>query len=212
MDIRVSEASSVIIHHVDPENAADFLEWQRNIAAAAAQLPGYQATDVYPPVGSQLDWVVIVHFATAQALQAWLASPQRTEWLGKLHNVNYEVKSFPGGFGAWFTQPGSTSSRALPPSWKMVLSVLLALYPTAMLLAIFLSPIVRHVSLAAAILMGNVLSLCILQWGVMPVLERALSPWLRSSGKHATAVTVWGTVGIVLAPILMAIGFHFAYG
>lgn len=212
MEVRVSQASSVIIHRVPSADAAEFIEWQRTISAAAAKFAGYQATDVYPPTGGMLEWVVIVHFDKPEALQGWLASPERSECLKKLHGVDYEVKTLPGGFGAWFTRPGAASQRNLPPSWKMVLTVLLVLYPTAMMLAILLAPIVNRVSLAAAILVGNVLSLCILQWAVMPVVQRALSPWLLASGKHARAITIWGTVLIVLAPIVMAIGFHFAYG
>lgn len=201
MEVRVSRASSVIVHRVTLDGAERFLEWQRGISAAAAEFPGYQATDIYPPADGQPEWVVIVHFDHPETLQRWLGSPLRAEWLARLQGTaaRFQMKTLPGGFGAWFTGSLGQSEGALPPSWKMVLSVLLGLYPMVMLLTIFVGPYTKRLGPAADLLIGNVLSVSLLQWVVMPALRIVLGPWLRARGPQGKAVTIWGLVLVLFA-------------
>jgi antibiotic biosynthesis monooxygenase (ABM) superfamily enzyme len=207
VEVRVSRASSVIVHRVPPDGTERFLEWQRGITATTAEFPGYQATDIYPPADGQPEWVVIVHFDHPEALQRWLDSPSRAEWLAKLQGAEagFQLKTLTSGFGAWFTGSLGQSKDALPPSWKMVLSVLLGLYPTVMLLTIFVGPHTKRLGLAADMLIGNALSVSLLQWAVMPVLQIVLGPWLRASGPQGKAVTIWGLVLVlfVLAGLML---------
>ena len=81
-DLAVGEATvTVDTKNLKPANAAAvFLEWQRGISAAAAEFPGYQTTEVYPPQAGDQEWVVVVHFGDAKSLQDWLDSPKRAEW------------------------------------------------------------------------------------------------------------------------------------
>jgi antibiotic biosynthesis monooxygenase (ABM) superfamily enzyme len=207
VEVRVSRASSVIVHRV-PSGAADrFLEWERGISQATAAFPGYEATDVYPPTEGQQDWVVIVHFDNPDALQHWLDSPLRAEWIAKLQGVDFQVKTLPAGFGAWFSGQLGSPER-LPPSWKIVVSVVLALYPTVMLLTIFVSPYVNHLGLATSMLISNVLSVCLLQWVVTPAFDVLLAPWLRARGPQGTGLTCWGLVLILLALAGMTLLFR----
>lgn len=200
MEVRVSRASSVIVHHVPPGGGDRFLEWERGISDAMAQFPGYQATEVYPPVeGQQQEWVVVLHFSNSESLQRWLDSSVRAEWLAKLRGVagDFELKTLPAGFGSWFTGNLGSSER-LPPDWKMVLTVLLALYPTVMLLTIFVGPLTNRFGLAAGMLISNAMSVSLLQWVIMPVLRVVLSSWLRAGGREGKPVTVGGLVLILL--------------
>src|SRR5262249_44525616 len=100
VEVRVSGASSVIVHRVPDEGAERLLERQRGISAATAGLPGYRATDVYPPAEGQQEWVVILHFANPEDQQRWLGSPLRAEWLAKLDGAaaDFQVKTLSGGF------------------------------------------------------------------------------------------------------------------
>lgn len=200
MEVRISRASTVIIHRVPPSGADRFLEWQRGIAAAAEAFPGYQTTDVYPPADGQEEWVVVLHFDKPEALQRWLASSSRAEWLAKLRGAEaaFQARTLLAGFSAWFTGLLGPSPQ-LPQAWKIVLSVLLGLYPTAMLLTIFVSAYTRRLGVAEDILIGNALCVIILQWAVMPVVRVLLGPWLRASGSRGRAVTIGGLVLIALA-------------
>jgi antibiotic biosynthesis monooxygenase (ABM) superfamily enzyme len=198
VEVRVSRASSVILHRVPPGGADRFLEWERGIAEATAQFPGYQATDVYPPAEGQQEWVVILHFDKPESLQRWLDSPVRSEWVAKLQGADFQVKTLPAGFGAWFLGEMGPPGGQLPPAWKMALTVLLGLYPTVMLLTIFVGPLTNRLGLAAAMLIGNALSVSLLQWVVMPMLRLVLGPWLQASGRSGKAGTVGGLVLILL--------------
>ncbi len=209
MEVRTSRASSVIVHRVPPDCSERFLEWQRGISAAVTAFPGYQATDVYPATNEQQQWVVILHFANPEALRGWLESPVRAEWLTKLRGeeARFQQKTLPSGFGMWFAGLFGPSDTPLPPAWKMALVVLLALYPTVMLLMILVRPYTDPLGMAAATLIGNVLSVALLQWAVTPALQIVLAPWLRARGPQGRAVTLIG-LGVV---VLVLIGLMFLF-
>jgi uncharacterized protein len=198
VEVRVSGALSVIVHRVPPDDAGRFLEWRRGIAGAMDGFPGYQATDVYPPAEGQQDRVVILHSARPDDLQNWLESPLRAEGLAKLPRAeaNFELKTLPGGFGAWLTGPlGRTAEPMLP--WKMAMSVLLGLYTTVMLLTLFVGPLASRLGSAAAALIGNTLSVNLLHRAAIPTLQGVLGPWLRPGRPRAGALTIGGTVLIL---------------
>ena len=152
----------------------------------------------------------IVHFADPEGLRRWLGSPLRAEWLAKLHGpeADFQVKTLPGGFGAWFTGLLGRPEASVPRPWKMALSVLLGLYPTVMLLTLFVGPYTNRFGLAASMLFGNALSVSILQWAVMPVLQVMLGPWLRVTGPQAGIVTIRGSVLILLVLVGLMLFFR----
>jgi uncharacterized protein len=64
------------------------------------------------------------------------------------------------------------------PKWKTGLSVLVGLYPTVVLLTLAISEIWPGGPLWATLLVGNICSVSLLTWLVMPVVTRALRFWL----------------------------------
>jgi antibiotic biosynthesis monooxygenase (ABM) superfamily enzyme len=195
LEVRVSRASAVVVQRVSAALVDWFMEWQRGISVAAEDFAGYRVTDVYPPADDQRDeWVVVIHFDDEKSLQEWLGSSVRAEWVEKLQKQvgDFELKALPGGFGPWFAGLGHDPERTPPPSWKMALTVLLGLYPTVMVLALFPGPYMQPLGLAWAMLISNVLSVCILQWVVMPLLNIPLAPWLKASSDKQRALSVGG--------------------
>ena len=209
MEVRISRASAVVVQHV-PEALADwFMEWQRGATGAAEGFVGYSGTDVYPPGDNGRDeWVVLIHFDDEKSLQEWLGSPVRAQWVEKLQAQvgDFELKALPGGFGPWFA--GQTTGPAPPPSWKMALTVLLGLYPTVMLLTLFPGPYTEPLGVAVAMLIGNALSVCILQWAVMPALNMALAPWLMANSEKQRAFSVGGLFLILVLLVGLALLFR----
>lgn len=202
MNAAAPRASSVIVHRVAPEHVERFLAWQQGIIQAAATYPGYQLTESYPPLDPALrEWVVVLHFDSAEALQRWLDSPLRAEWLGRRppEIVDFRMKTLPAGFGPWFATMLDAPPAGPLPAWKMMLTVLLGLYPTVMLLNILVAPHYSFLGLAAAMLIGNALSVAILQWAVMPVLQALLGPWLRADSVQEQGRTIGGLLLILLA-------------
>jgi hypothetical protein len=65
--------------------------------------------------------------------------------------------------------------------------VLVGLYPTVVLLTLAISEIWKKAELWESLLIGNILSLALLTWVVMPVVTRALRFWLEPEGGRADA-------------------------
>jgi uncharacterized protein len=209
LEVRTPRSSSVIVHRVAPGSNEVFMEWQRGITAAVEGLPGYQATEVYPPADDRpQEWVIVIHFDSAKTLQDWLDSPQRAEWTAKLPREirEFRLKKLPSGFAAWFAD--RAEDGATLPHWKVFLMVLLGLYPTAMLLTLFLSPFTQRFGLATALLIGNVASCAFLEWLASPVIRLLIGPWLRAKGKEGRVQNVVGTVLIVGLLVALAVLFH----
>ncbi len=208
LEVRGARASSVIVQRIPAEAAQDFLDWQRAISAAAARFPGYHTTEVYPPAGAQDEWVIVIHFDDARTLQDWLDSPTRAEWVAKLpcKTRDFRMKLVPSGFGAWFA--GLTTDGSPLPHWKMALTVLVGLYPTVMLLSIFLSPHTQRFGLAIAILIGNVASVSFLEWlGTPFLITPVLGRWLGANRKEDRRLSLVGGALIVAALGVMLLLF-----
>lgn len=211
LEVRGARASSVIVQRIPPGAADVFMEWQRGISAAAAEFPGYQTTEVYPPLSELHEWVVVVHFDDAKTFQDWLDSPKRAAWVAKLpcEIRDFRLKTLPSGFGSYFA--GLAESAPLP-HWKMFLYVLVGLYPTVMLLNLFVMPPPDRFGLAVTLLVGNIASVAFLEWIGSPVLTRLLGPGLRASGKEGRTVSLVGLVLILAALGLMTFVFHLVTG
>lgn len=205
--LRGPRASTVITQHYPADKADTFMAWQREVAALAGAYPGYQATEVYPPTGGGDEWVIIIHFDDEAKLQAWLDAPERAAWLAKLPDeaLGFRQHTMPTGFGTWVA--GQTADGTPIPSWKSFLLVLLGLYPVVMLLTLIVSPRTADLGTAFAMLLGNILSVATLQWAVMPLLNRALAPWLAAHGRDGRLVSVAGAALIVAAVLGMAMTF-----
>ncbi|MEW6348991.1 MAG: antibiotic biosynthesis monooxygenase [Thermodesulfobacteriota bacterium] len=200
MELRISKASAVVVQRI-PAGLADwFMEWQNGVSGAAEGFAGYRGTDLYPPSDKAGEWVVVIHFEDEESLRGWLSSTVRAAWVEKLRAQvgDFELQAMPGGFGAWFAGLAHGPEGAAPSSWKMAISVLFGLYPTVMVLAIFPGPYLQPLGLAVAMLISNVLSVAILQWAVMPALNRLLASWLKAGARRQTALSVGGLLLILV--------------
>lgn len=212
MQLHEPRSSSVIVHRIVYGSRESFLEWQRGITGAAERFPGYQGTEVYPPTEDRpQDWVIVVHYDNPKNMQRWLDSPERAEWTAKLPREvsEFRLKTLPSGFAAWFAGLGEDAPL---PHWKVFLMVLFGLYPTVMVLTIFLSPHTQRFGLAAAILIGNVASCAFLEWLGSPVIRLLIGPWLRARGKEGRRRNLIGTALIVGSLAAMAVLFHYLAG
>jgi antibiotic biosynthesis monooxygenase (ABM) superfamily enzyme len=204
MDVRVAPASAVIVQHVPPADRELFLEWQRGISRAVESFAGYSGTDIYPPCEASRDaWVVVMHFETEAALQNWLNSPVRREWLERMKTRlgQAQVTRLEGGFAAWFSDRLGGSA---PANWQMALLVLLGLYPIVMLLTLYFPvPQLSRWGLAVSMLISNALSVSLLQWAVMPLLNRLFARWLGAGAGHRPRVVLGGLalIGALLVGI-----------
>ena len=211
MEIHRPITSAVIAQRIPVSLAKWFLDWQKGISVEAEKFQGYLGTDLYPPQDEENDhWVVVIHFDNEADAQEWLSSEIRRRWLRKLdERLGYfDLKVLPGGFGPWFLEQLKNPTAMAPPPWKMFLAVLLGLYPTVMLLTFFISPHTQSLGLAWSMLIGNTLSVAILQWAVMPALGKILSSWLTTTDAVRKSLSWAGALAIVVSLLIMAFFFR----
>ena len=147
-------------------------------------------------------------------MQRWLGSPVRAEWIKKLRDEigDFQFKTLPSGFGAWFAGLETGPEGEPPPSWKMAMTVLLGLYPTVMLLALLVGRYLSPLGMAVSMLISNTLSVAITQWVVIPPLMNALGPWLRANTPDKRALSIGGLVLIWLLLGGLAVLFRVVAG
>ena len=190
----------VFTHRVADEKVPDYLAWRRKAIAAQAHYPGYLATEFFEPHGKLDEWVDVVRYDSLKDLEHWMESKERRDLLDELDSI---VESRHAhrvtGLEGWFAMNRAGETATGPPSWKQALAVLFALYPTVMALT-FLNPLWQNQSLSVRMLFGNILSVALLTWLVMPAVSRLLGFWLSSSGKNwKTEALGIGTVAAGLA-------------
>jgi len=174
--------------------------WQREVDAAAARFPGFHGNEVFPPVpGRQEEWVVVVRFDSREHLDAWMQSDVRARLLEKAQPFfeHVRVHTIGSGFPGWF-HLDRPDGDGFPPSWKQAMTVLLALYPTVMLLHALLQPALADIPFGAQMFVGNAVSVAVLTWLVMPLVNRAFAFWLRPPGTCPAGRQALGLAAMVL--------------
>ncbi|MDD3471805.1 MAG: hypothetical protein PHS86_03395 [Syntrophaceae bacterium] len=200
MEVRTSRASAVIIQRVPSSKKIWFEQWQKDVNQAAETFPGYLGADIYPPVdNSHDDWVVALHFEDDNSLRTWLESTVRAKWLEKLRTSigDFDLKVLPGGFGRWFRSVMVTRDQLSLPSWKIALTVLLGLYPTVMILEILSGSYTTTLGFSIAMLFSNIITVSVLQWIVIPFLNKILAPWLKANSPEQNRRSLIGFLFIV---------------
>jgi antibiotic biosynthesis monooxygenase (ABM) superfamily enzyme len=200
-------ASAIVVDTIPPGRREDYLRWPGGINRAVESFAGYRETSVFPPLrpGGQ-EWITIAHFQTRADLERWLDSDVRAEWVEAFRREFGDFTLLPvqGGLTSWFAQQRL-------PGWKMVLTVLLGLYPTVMVIALAIMPRLSGLPFALTMLIGNVLSVSALQWMLMPRLNRILGFWLKPAALIERRNHIIGTLG-VLGAILGMLVLFLAFG
>ena len=207
-------AGMVVTTRVKPGREREFRQWEDTINAAASGFPGFQDVEVFPPVaGVQDEWVVVVRFDSPEHLEGWRLSDVRRRLVDDAARLWEEatVEKINSGFPGWFAGEMSMRGGALPPNWKQAMIVLLALYPTVMVLAYLLSPRLERLPLALSMFIGNVASIAVLTWLLMPLANRAFGFWLAPDPAGRARAEVLGVAAVLLgyavaAAIFLAIG------
>jgi uncharacterized protein len=191
----------VVSHPVNPSDEDAFLAWHERVADAERRFAGFRGAELFPPVtGIQEEWTALYRFDSDEHLDAWLESAERQRLLdeGKRFK-DFSLKRISAPFGSWFAPAGGEGGGEAPAQWKTALSVLVGLYPTVVLLTLAISELWKKAELWESLLIGNILSVALLTWVVMPVVTRALRFWLEPEGGRADArLNARGTVACVV--------------
>jgi antibiotic biosynthesis monooxygenase (ABM) superfamily enzyme len=202
-----SAVSAVISTRIKPGQETAYHAWERRIATAQTQAPGFQGYRLEPPVpGVQDDWLAIVRFDCEANLQAWLDSPERRTLLGETGGfiAEFHARIARTGFDQWFpvTAPGQPPS----PVWKQNMLVLLMLYPVVFLFGHWVQiPVLigrAGLPFAIALFIGNVASVILLNF-LVPWTSARFSWWLQPAKANSRWIEVGGTAAVAALYALM---------
>lgn len=203
--------TAVVSHEVKPGREEGFLRWQEKVLKAQERSPGFMGSELFKPVeGVQERWVVVFRFDSRDHLEDWLESDVRSRLLeeGRTYFVSYDVHKVGSAFSGWF-RFGTGAQDTAPPNWKQAMSVILALYPTVMVLNLTVGSELEELNIPgyAALFIGNVLSVSALTWLLMPLVNRALAFWLVPSRARSVRVHAVGAVAVLLCYLLFIVVF-----
>lgn len=162
---------------VRPGEEHRYAEFHARLVERLSAFPGFLRSEVFEPVaGVQDETVVVFSFDSREHLDAWLASDERRAMLAEIepYVVGERTVNVVGGFAGWFGGQGPAVKR-----WKQASVVLLALFPTALVLTVLREWLLPDVHWVLGVLIGNVLGVVVLSWVLMPFLTRVLDDWLR---------------------------------
>jgi antibiotic biosynthesis monooxygenase (ABM) superfamily enzyme len=190
--------TAVISHRVKPGRERDFIRWQEKTFREQEKSPGFMGSEMFKPVpGIQDNWVVAFRFDTRAHLDEWLDSDQRRKLLreGEASFQSYDVQKVGSAFSGWFRFDEGAQQGA-PPNWKQAMSVMLALYPIVMVLNLTAGAWLTHAKVPGylALFISNLLSVGILTWLAMPLVNRGLAFWLTPGRVRPALTSVAGAV------------------
>lgn len=170
--------TAVASFRIDPNANDEFRAWYRRLHDVLDRFDGFIRSELVEPVpGTQDETAIIFSFTSREALDRWLDSAERRHVLAEIDPIleSERTVNVVGGFAGWF----SATTSATPKRWKQAALVLLALYPTALVLGVVRDELYPDLSDPVAVLVGNVIGVAILSWLLMPTLTRRFDGWLR---------------------------------
>lgn len=178
MGVGDEPVTAVASFRVRPDRREAFDVSYQDLIEEIRTFDGFLRAQLFPPVpGVQDETVIVFSFDSRKHLDTWLDSDERNEILARLdqHLDGERMVNVVGGFGGWFDMGPSTVK-----TWKQAAVVLLALYPTVLLLnEIWGRLLPESTPYLLSVLIGLVSGVAILSWVIMPRLTVLLSGWLK---------------------------------
>ena len=200
-------ATAVFSHRIRPGREEDFADWKRRIIRARIRQPGHLGSEMFAPVpGVQDGWVDIVRFDCPENLEKWLKSPERRRLIEEALEFSESIEARPlaTGLENWFRLAGTTGGEeGNVPIWKQSLLVLLALYPTIMIMGFVTAPLARVLPHPVYILVGNMIGVAVLAWILMPRLSRWMAFFLHPAPVRPRWKTDLAGIGVVCGVLLL---------
>jgi antibiotic biosynthesis monooxygenase (ABM) superfamily enzyme len=203
-----SPVSAIISTRVKPGCEEAYRKWEQKVAVSQTAAKGLQGYRFEPPIaGVQADWLTILRFDTQENLQAWLDSPVRKAILAEAADLTEEfhTRVARSGFDQWF--PVAKEGQKATPVWKQNMLVLLMLFPVVFLFGYLVQgPVLQNrlkIPFAFAMLIGNIVSIVLLNW-LVPWVNGRFTWWIAPPEDDARQVTVKGAAMIAGILILSA--------
>ena len=203
--------SAIISTRVRPGCEEAFRRWEQKVAVTQVAARGLQGYRFEPPIaGVQADWLTILRFDTQENLQAWLDSPVRKAMLAEAADLteDFHYRVARTGFDQWF--PIAKEGTKPPAVWKQNMIVLLMLFPVVFLFGYLVQvPLLQRrlgIPFAFALLIGNIVSIVLLNW-LVPWTNNRFLWWLDSRPSGQRANDAKGALLIAAVLIVLAVVF-----
>lgn len=170
--------TAVMSQRVRPDAWEEFRRAHAQITLVMRGFDGFLSCELAEPVpGIQEDHVVVFAFDSRRNLDRWLESDERQEVLALIEPLieGDRTLNVVGGFAGWFRMDSSREPRR----WKQATAVLIALYPTTLLLGFLQRTFTPEAPWVPALFVSNVVGIAVLTWILMPLVTRLLSRWLQ---------------------------------
>jgi antibiotic biosynthesis monooxygenase (ABM) superfamily enzyme len=180
-------ATLVLSRAVLPGHEQAFEEILHRLAAEVRAFPGQQGLTVLRPQrGGPATYTIVAHFAAGQDLDAWLASDVRARLVAEAdaHAAGGLRTRHLSGLEGWLAPPGTPV--VLPPArWKIVVISLAGIAPLLEAVSYLLAPRLAGLPAWGRPLIAAALVIPLMQYAVMPALNRAARGLLYPAGPPA---------------------------
>ncbi len=174
----VGSITTAIATEILPGQEQNYSKLECKLQATQARFKGYMGVHILPPTSpSQRMWVTLMRFDTAEHMELWMTSPERTQLLqeAKPFVKSTDIKRVAGSFPGWIPTDANGNS---PPNWKAGLLVLLGLYPIVTFEIRYFMPQIASVPTAPKDLIANAVSVALTTWITMPLFLKWFGGWL----------------------------------
>lgn len=201
----------IIVQRVREGYQEAYRDWSSRINAECSRFPGFVGLEVFDPdPGDQDSFIVVLRFESGKDLDAWHSSEICETLLKEAEPMLEKAarRQASSVFGSWFSTPAGPEREPSRP-WKDALTVLTVLYPTVMLLTLDVTgPLLKGWSMATSIYVGNILSIALLTWVLMPLATKGLAFWLNPKKGSGPGVTLLGLALVLACQFLMVATFR----
>lgn len=175
-----------ITRFVDPAQARQFAAWARSGEDLMSTYPGYLGSGWIRPDPASTEWHMLFRFADEESLATWQQSGERAWWMASaLGIVEHSPEARLTGIEGWFDTPSSVevipTAPSAPPRWKQMVSIFIVFFPLSLLANWALLPITGAWPLVFRVLLTVVLVTPVMTYLAMPLVTRALRPWLMKT-------------------------------
>lgn len=203
--------AGVFLHTVSPGKDAEFIAAQRDLTLVSSTFPGYEGTALFPADASG-QWMTVLRFRSAGQLGGWMRSQERQQALPRLREeLTRDFAELPHNAPFGSTVRIEDGKTRITPAWKSAMLVVLCLYPTVMLLTRWLAPELGRIGIdhAPAVLIGNAVSVVLLQWVLVPAASRPFRRWLDPIDGASARISAAGAAVVSGGYLLLVLIFTY---
>jgi uncharacterized protein len=172
-----------ITRRVPAARSREAQAWAKSGQDLAAGMAGYLGSGwIRPDPGSE-EWHMLYRFQDAATLAAWESSAERSWWLASAVGIVEDARSERRtGIEGWFDAPSEVvvadAVPPAPPRWKQMVSIFVVFYPLSLVVQALLGPVLAPVDLWLRVLATVVVATPLMTYVLLPLVTRALRPWL----------------------------------